>query len=292
MQKRLVRIRSAAIAALIALFMLPSAVMPVLAAESPDPLTLAIVPRLPPATLHREWSPFVERLQREAGVKIELKVFSAFAEFEQFVFAGRADLVFINPYQAVELRKAMGYIPLVRDGARKLSGVLVVRADGPIRKLSDLEGQDIAFPHPNAFGASLHMRATLREVANINFNPVYVNTHANVYRHVLLGKVAAGGGVNVTLNKEPEHLRSQLRVVYQTEGVAPHPLAAHPRVPEDVRDRIVRSIIGMGQEIQGRALLQSTTLTQPVRADFAKDYAGLEKLRLDKYYVHSDAPEQ
>jgi phosphonate transport system substrate-binding protein len=247
---------------------------------------------VPPATVHREWSPFVERVQRDTGTKIELKVFATFSEFEHYIFAGKADLVFINPYQAVELKKAMGYIPLVRDGSRKLNGVLVVRADGPIKKISDLEGQDIAFPHPNAFGASLHMRATLREVANINFNPVYVTTHANVYRHVLLGKVAAGGGVNVTLNKEPEHLRSQLRVVFQTDGVAPHPLAAHPRVPEEVREKITRSVIGMAAEIQGRALLQSTTIEQPVRANYALDYAGLEKLRLDKYYVHSDAPEQ
>ncbi len=262
------------------------------AASEASQYTLAIVPRLPPATVHREWSPFVERLQRESGVKLDLKVFSTFSEFEHYIYSGKADFVFINPYQAVTLKSALGYIPLVRDGSHKLSGVLVVRADSGIKKLSDLQGKDIAFPHPNAFGASLHMRATLKEVANIDFNPVYVTTHANVYRHVLLGKVAAGGGVNVTLNKEPEHLRDQLRIIFQTDGVAPHPLAANPRVAEPVREKIIQTILSMAQDVQGRAVLKATTIEEPVRANYATDYAGLEKLRLDKYYVHSDVPEQ
>lgn len=255
------------------------------------PLIVTVVPRLPPATTHRDWSPFVERVQRESGVKIELKVFGAFSEFEQYIFSGKADLVFVNPYQAVELKKSMGYIPMVRDGSRKLNGVLVVDDSGPIKTLSDLNGKDIVFPHPNAFGASLHMRAMLQEVVKIKFNPVYVATHGNVYRHVLLGKAAAGGGVNVTLNKEPEQLRHKLRVIYQTSGVAPHPIVAHPRVSVEVRDKLARTIIGLAQDVQGRALLESTTLTQPVRADYNRDYSELEQLHLDKYYVHTDAAE-
>lgn len=253
------------------------------------PLIFSVVPRLPPAATHRDWSPFVERVQRDSGVKIELKVFAAFFEFEHYVLSGKADLVFVNPYQAVELKKLMGYIPMVRDGSRKLSGVLVVDDNGPIKTLSDLNGKDIAFPHPNAFGASLHMRAMLQEVVKIKFNPVYVATHGNVYRHVLLGKAAAGGGVNVTLNKEPEHLRQKLRVIYRTSGVAPHPIVAHPRISAEVRDKLERTMVGLAQDVQGRALLESTTIAQPVRADYDRDYSELEQLHLEKYYVHTDA---
>ena len=61
--------------------------------------------------------------------------------------------------------------------------------------MQDLDGADIAFPAPNAFGASLYMRALLAEQEKININPIYVETHANVYRNVIFGRASAGGGV-------------------------------------------------------------------------------------------------
>lgn len=259
---------------------------------APAKLVLAIVPRLPPAATHRDWSPLIERLRRTADVDIELRVFRSFGEFEGFVFSGSADLAFVNPYQQLELRKKLGFVPLVRDGARLLSGVLVVRADSPVRTVRELDGREVAFPHPNAFGASLHMRALLQEEMGVAVKPVYVDTHGNVYRHVLLGKVAAGGGVNVTLSKEPEHLRKQLRVLFETPGVAPHPLAAHPRVRQAVRERVTNAVLELERDATGRAMLAAVTLNHPVRANYETDYQPLERLRLERYYVQTDIPEQ
>lgn len=260
-------------------------------AASADSLVLAVVPRLPPLETHQAWTPLLDLLRKRAGVDIELRVSKTFSEFEKQVFSGQADLVFVNPYQQVELHKTLGMVPLVRDSARKLSGVLVVRSDSKIKDVSELRGATIAFPHPNAFGASLHMRALLKERFGVDVRPIYVETHGNVYRHVVFGKALAGGGVNVTLNNEPESLRSQLRVLYEAPGVSPHPLSAHPRVPVALRGKIVSAILDLAQDPAGRAALAAVTLTQPVRASYAVDYQSLEQLHLDRYYVPTDIPE-
>jgi phosphonate transport system substrate-binding protein len=203
---------------------------------------------------------------------------------------GRVDFAYMNPYQFLMARKAQGYLPLVRDGSRTLSGLLMVRHDSPLQSVQELNGQAIAFPDPNAFAASLYMRALLQEREKIRFTSRYLTTHANVYRHVLLGSVAAGAGVNVTLARERPEVRAALRVLYETPGTAPHPLCAHPRVPAALRETVAQTVLEMGKDENGRALLKRVDLNQPVRANAARDYQALEKLGLQKYVVQTQLP--
>ena len=42
-------------------------------------------------------------------------------------------------------------------------------------------------------------------------------------------------------------------------------------------------ILKMAAEPQGQELLKAILMPQPVRADYARDYRPLEKLKLDKY---------
>lgn len=252
---------------------------PAVAAE----LLLAVVPQLPPAVTHRQWRPLVEQLARDTGQDIKLRVYRSYDEFENDLNSGRPDLVYLNPYHQLVAWRAQGYIPLVRDGSRQLTGVLVVRNDSPYRSIKDLNGRDIAFPDPNAFAASLYMRALLQEREKIRFQARYLAGHGNVYRHTILGEVAAGGGVNVTLARERPQMRNELRVIYETPGTAPHPLSAHPRVSEPVRAALTEALLRLVSSDNGRRILADIEMTNPVRADHARDYAPLERLNLHRY---------
>jgi phosphonate transport system substrate-binding protein len=252
--------------------------------------TLAIVPQAPPAETYRRWVPFAEYVQRATDQRLQVRVYRTFDEFETDLANGRVDFAYMNPYQFLMAHKAQGYLPLVRDGSRLLSGLLVVRRDSPIQSVQQLNGQEIAFPDPNSFGASLYMRALLQEKEKIHFTARYLTTHANVYRHVLLGSVAAGSGVNVTLANERPETRAALRVLYETPGTVPHPLCAHPRIPAAVREAVTRAVLAMAKDEDGRAILKRSDLMQPVRASYARDYQPLEKLALQKYVVQTQLP--
>jgi phosphonate transport system substrate-binding protein len=253
---------------------------------------LGVVPRLPPAETARDWSPLAERLGRDVGADITLRLYRTLREFEGDLARGQLELAFLNPYQQVIARRQQGYVPLVRDGRSALSGTLVVRADSPLRTLADLHGKVIAFPDPNAFGASLYMRALLAERHGIRFTARYVGNHSNVYRHVLRELAGGGGGVNATLEREPVEVRGTLRVLYETPPVAPHPLSAHPRVASAQRERLAGALERLGHDDDGRGLLARAGLGVPVRADHRRDYAPLEKLRLERYYVATEGAGQ
>ncbi|MDQ5946748.1 MAG: hypothetical protein QG619_2178, partial [Pseudomonadota bacterium] len=115
-----------------------------------------------------------------------------------------------------------------------------------------------------------------------------VKTHTNVFRAVLLGEVPAGGAVNNTLAQEAAAIRDRLQVLYETPAVAPHPLAAHPRVPEAVRKAVAEAILKLAAIPDGKALLAACQMADPVAADYNRDYLPLERLNLNRYVVRSD----
>ncbi len=245
---------------------------------------LSVVPQFPAAELHRDWAPPLERVAHEAGLNLSLKLATSIPRFEAELMAGFPDFAFMNPYHAVMAMKAQGYLPLVRD-SKPLTGILVVRRDSAVKSVKDLSGHEIAFPAPNAFGASLWMRALLSEREGITYTPNYVQTHSNVYRQVIRGKAMAGGGVNNTLLQETDEVRADLRVLLETPGAAPHPLAAHPRVPAPVQMAFAQAWMRLAADPAGQVFLKDVAMSRPMRADYARDFKPLEQFKLDKYVV-------
>jgi len=250
-------------------------------AQPPKVYTLAVVPQYTPLQIHNKWHGLVDYLNSHLDFRLQLKVYASFAEFEEAVFSGKVDFAYLNPYQYIEARRKQGYIPLIRDSSQALQGILVVRADSPYHKLADLQGKRLVFPSPNALASSLYMRALLHGVYGLDFESAYVESHSNVYRHVLQGKAAAGGGVIRTLEAQPEGLRDQLRILFTTPKLAPHPIIAHPRVPEAARQQVRQLLLGLS----GTPYMEAIQMPLPIVAIYRRDYQPLEQLGLDKYWV-------
>ncbi len=271
---------------LIRLFLLLNllASLPALAQTNLQTFTLSVVPQFTPVDIGQRWTPLLRQLEAETGYRFQLRLLDKIPRFEFDFLAGIPDLVFLNPYHMLIAADAQGYIPLVR-GTDPLIGILVAAQDGPIKKLQDLNGKRLAFPAPNAFGASLYLRALLTEKEGLRFNSDFVGSHQNVYRHVLIGDSAAGGGIYATLEKESPAIQHRLRVLYTTPGVAPHPFAAHPRVTQVAREKIRDALLKLGSTPAGRKLLADVDLDKVISADFARDYLPLAKLKLKHHSV-------
>ena len=254
------------------------------ATDATHPLTLAVVPQYTSVQIHKDWTPFIERVARDSGVALTLKIYQSIPKFEADLVKGVPDFAFMNPYHEVMARRAAGYLPLVRDNT-PLTGVLLVRRDSPVRTVKDLAGSKLAFPAPNAFGASLYMRALLTEQEGVKIEPVYVKTHSNVFRQVIVGQAVAGGTVNNALQREPGTVIEQLRVIFETPATAAHPLAAHPRISEAQRKAVTQAILKLRDDPTAAPLLQAVQMATPVAADYARDYRPLERLKLEKYLV-------
>lgn len=246
--------------------------------------TFDVVPQFPAAKIYTTWSPLLQRIGQDAGLCFELRVSASIPEFEQRFLKGESDFTFLNPYHAVLAYQKKKYQPLLADTQDLLTGILVVRSDNPIKNLNDLKGKNVSFPAPNSFAASLLIRAELAK-QKIDVNPVFVKTHSNVYRSVINKDALAGGGVNNTLDNEAPEVRQQLRVLYETPAYTPHPIATHPSVTSEVRERFLKAMVKLSQNEEGQKLLDGINLNKPQAVSYAKHYKVLESLQLEKFLV-------
>jgi phosphonate transport system substrate-binding protein len=241
-----------------------------------------VSPQFEQRKLYAAWKPIIDDLEKRTGLKFNLVTTLKIQDFEKAFSRGEFDFVYVNPYHVVQLHDTQAYIPLVADKV-PLRGILVVHKGGPIERPSDLDGKNVAFPSPNALGASLLVRADLEQVHHIKITPMYVTTHSSVYLHVIKDLAAAGGGVEKTLQEQDESIRSQLRVIYTTRSCPSHPIAAHPRVPKEDRDKVRKALLDMSESAEGTEMLLKVPAQKLIPVTYA-DYAVMRDWGLEKYW--------
>lgn len=210
-------------------------------------LTFGIVPQQSASRLARMWGPLIARLGNDLGMTIQFATTKDIPTFEACLAAGAYDLAYMNPVHYTIFSNVAGYQALAHQSQKRLRGLVVVRKDSPIQSLEDLQGAEVAFPSPGAFGASVVPRAEMRG-RGIEFDPKYVKSHDSVYRAVLAGLMPAGGGVQRTLNAISDEMRDQLRVIYETEGYTPHAIAARSNLPNQLRSEIQTLLMRISDE--------------------------------------------
>lgn len=252
----------------------------VLCLASPAPAkqatyTIAVIPSVPPISLHTQWAPFLEQLTRGTGFQFRVKLFESMPDFEREIGEGTSDFIFASPIQTVVAHQMHQYVPLVR-GARYVSIGLFVRKDSAVRTIDDLSGKTISFVgNKNLCSVSIrHLLAQKKDP--FSFSSDYSGSTRNVIKSVLLGKSTAGAVFIPELEKESAENRAELRSIMETTKIAPHPLSAHPRVPRAAQELVKNVVLKMAATKEGAKLLKTVRLPAPVAADYERDYRSLE----------------
>lgn len=255
----------------------------VMGAQAAESYSFAVTPQFEQRKLFAIWKPILDELSRQTGVELRLMSKLTVPEFERELSQGSFDFVYANPYHIMREAPRQGYLPLVRD-KEPLRGILVVRKDSPFKSPAELDGQTLAIPSFNALGASLLLRADLEHIYQVRVVPINAKTHSSVYLHVVNDLAAAGGGVEKTLQEQEPAIRDQLRVLYTTRDMPSLPVAAHPRVPAQVRKHIQQAFLDLAKSEAGRKLLDEIPMSVVVPTSI-RDYLPMSKWGLESYWV-------
>lgn len=254
-------------------------------------IKIGIVPQFSPKRILSIWSPIIDELEKETGFTFQIIGTATIPEFEKEYQKGTFDVAYMNPYHAIDAYKKQGYEAVLKDGSRSLFGILVVKKEDEIQSISELNGSKISFPAPNALGASLLMRTELKTLHNIDFEPIYVETHTNSYLSVLEEKTRAGGGVMRTFNELSEDIRSQLRIFYQTKKTPSHPIVIHQRVEEEDREKIVAALLKIGEDKSMKEYLKKVPIKKIIKTS-QEEYEVLEELGVEDFYINPNQIEK
>lgn len=121
-----------------------------------------------------------------------------------------------------------------------------------------------------------------KEAVNLNLKNIYEGSTKNVFKSVILGKAVAGATLDVEFEKEAADVIDQVRVIMRTKDIASHPISAHPRVPARLRESIARSVLSLAKKADMSVLIRNVKLSDPIFADYGKDYRELEEIDLEK----------
>lgn len=220
-----------------------------------QPLRFGVVPQGTPSELLAKWGPVLAWLSDKSGVPLVFETANDIQIFEQRVAASAYDIAYMNPNDFIVFNRKPGYKALARNKGELIQGILVVRADSPIKTMADLQGATIAFPAPGSFAATIVVEDQLNK-AGVTFQESFVKSHNSVYRAVAKGLYPAGGGVPHTLNMMEPEIRDSLRIIWYSQKFTPHAIATRPDVSEAVRQRLWKAMALMTDDSEGRVLLE------------------------------------
>lgn len=212
-----------------------------------DTLVFGIVPQQSASRLAQMWVPFMQALESRLDRPVRFATMKDIPTFEQCLAQGAYDIAYMNPYHYTTFSAQSGYRAFAHQANKKLKGLLVVKKDSPIQSLDALDKQNLAFPSPAAFGASVLPRAELKG-RGLAVTPRYVKSHDSVYRAVASGVFPAGGGVQRTFNNTDPAIRDQLRIIYNTKAYTPHAFAVSPKVSETTQQAIQAAMLDIAEK--------------------------------------------
>lgn len=271
--------------------LLSTAGLPAISSASKQSLVVGIFPRRNIKVTFRMFTPLVEYLQQQTGLRVELKTERTFADFWQAVKSRKYDLVHYNQYHYILSHLQFGYEVVAKNkelGRSSISGALVVRKDSGIEKITDLKGKLVLFGG-NKTAMQSYIAATwlLRKgglmegdyIEKFAINPP--NTLISTY----FKRADASGSGDMVMHLDNVTSRidiNQLKVLAKTDPMPHLPWAIREDLAEPIKQLIRDSLLDLGDTEQGQAVLKSAGLDALVPADDA-EYDAHRKIIKDVY---------
>lgn len=209
---------------------------PLLANAAPPPGVFVVHPYDTPSRIYARFRPLTLYLGGVLGQPLRLVIARTYDEQIEMIASGRADFAYLGPTPYVRARKRAQVEILAGEsegGQAFYQSALVVRAESPIEKVTDLAGKRVAFGNEISMSSAVapklilaHAGVKRRDLASIT----HLDRHERVALAVLHGDFDAGG---LRLDIAKSYLPRGLRVLATSQPLPPHMIAASPQLPPE-----------------------------------------------------------
>ncbi len=255
------------------------------AAASPAPppsLGLGVVSVYNPRLMYLKYQPLVDYLTGATGTPWNLVVVPSYERLVRDLCSGKLTGAWLGPFAYARAQAACKVLPVVKlvtGGKPTYRGLIMVRADSPLKNLPDLAGKRIGFGPPMASASYLEARATLVDAGLRPGVDVACRHYAHqeeAARAVLRGEVDACG---IRENVGVKYTRRGLRILARTEEIPGFLIAVAPGSDPALQEELIRALVlgpgkdpataerirGWDEELAGGFLPASDSDYDPVR---------------------------
>jgi phosphonate transport system substrate-binding protein len=231
-------------------------------AQYPE-INFAVVPAENEATVTNRWTPFVEYLGKELGVKVNLRIANDYAAVIEGQRSGRLQLGYYG--SASFSRALLTGVPteafalnVNRDSGKGYYSVLYVLANSPYRELQDLKGRNFGLVDPNStsgYEVPLYMLDKLGITPEKFFGRMQITgSHQNVILALVGGSIDVGADswnsdsysnltrmINKGLLKKPDGAPmsvADFRIILKSPLIPNGPYTYLASLPEEMKAEI------------------------------------------------------
>jgi len=241
------------------------------------PLRVAVAAVLSPKVTLDSYRGLLDYLAKRLDRSVELLQRPTYAEINELVRSGQADLAFVCGGAYVEAQRDFGMellvVPQVK-GETVYYSYLIVPADSPARSLEDLRGKRFAFTDPLSHSGHLVTQYRLLENGETPdtffAETIFTYSHDNSVRAVANGLVD-GASVDslvydLLATREPA-LAIQTRIIEVSGPYGIPPVVVHPALSSEIKAQLRNALLDMSDDPAGRSALAGLHIDRFVPAD-------------------------
>lgn len=233
-------------------------------------------PQRNPRMLRAVFGPMVDYLDEH--IPEATFVFEASRNFHSFdlkVDRRHFDFVLPNPYGTLRAIDH-GYNVFGQMGNEgDLRGLILVRKDSTVQKVTDLRDRDVSFPGPTALAATIMPKYYLHTHGldvKQEINPRYVGSMESSLLNIHMGAVTAGTAYppawRMFQQQQPE-AAAELKVLWKTDPLPDNSLMARDDIPASLVKQVAETLFNMPHTQDGRQVLRHMDLRAFIPANNA-----------------------
>jgi phosphonate transport system substrate-binding protein len=222
-----------------------------------------------PQRLFAVYGPIADYLAAHMpGAHFRLEASRNYPEFDRKLYGRGFHFALPNPYQTVRAID-FGYLVFGKmaddDNFR---GIILVRRDSGIEKVTDLKGKTVSYPAPTALAATMMPQYYLQTHGldvNRDIRNVYVGSQESSILNVYHGFVAAGATWPtpwLAFQEQYPDKAKELEVKWLTGPLPNNGLIVRDDVPKDVADKVAALLFSLQDSEEGRKLLAPVPLSR------------------------------
>ena len=229
-------------------------------------ITFAVIPNENGSGVTERYTPFVNYLSRELGIKVNLRIANDYAAIIEGQRAGNIQIAYYGPASFARARivgvKTDAFaIDVNSDGSKGYYSVFYVLAKSPYQKIEDLKGKAMAFVDPNSTSGNNMPRFVLDRMGidpdQFFAKTVFAGSHENAVLALAQGTVDvaanwwnAADDSNLTRMLDKGMLKNadgspmtkdDFRIILKSDIIINSPYAYLSDLPDDLKAAIAKA---------------------------------------------------
>ena len=266
-------------------------------------ITFAVVPAENASGVTDRWTPFVNYLSKELGIKVTLRVANDYAAVIEGQKAGNVQVAYYGPASFARalvtgVKTEAFAIDVNNDGSKGYYSVFYVKKDSPIKTIEDAKGKNLGLVDPNSTSGNNMPRFKLNSMGitpETYFSKVvFTGSHENAVLALTQGTVDVAANFwnaeddsNLTrmLNKKmlknadgSEMKKEDFRIILKSDLIINSPYAMLTDLPDDLKAAIKKAFMEAATKDKAAFDKLSDGKNKPWETISTKDYDDTVKL--------------